>query len=280
MSSITRPTIYTYESYRKFVEDFLNYFKRTKRAFSIRNFTKQSGFSSPSFYQSIIQGRRNISDESSLKVGQAFGLNKEEQKFFDLLIQFEQASNDEEANQTYEKLTKNRNFQKYHTLRKAQYEYFSKWYYPVIREMVALDNFKEDYDWIAQLFEPALDRINVQQCIDHLEKIGLLTRDENGKLRQSSAKLTTGSKVDSLLISRYHEKTLERAQQAIYDLKTEDRELRGIVLACPEEAMEKLVQKVEEFRKSILEDFGELLPGSNKIFQIGIQVTSATKKIE
>lgn len=279
MEETARPNVYIYESHRQFISDYLDFLKLNKRAFSIRSFTKRAGFSSPSFFQSIIQGRRNLSKESSFKIGRAFGLNKEEQKFFDLLVEFAQAESPEEAKLVYERLVKNRNFQKYQPIRKAQYNYFSKWYFPIIRELVALEGFKEDYEWIGSLFQPELDKLDVQRAIDHLERIGMLTRDKDGKLQQSSAKITTGSRVDSVLISRYHEQILERAKRSIFDLNREERQLHSVVVACPAESYADLIQKIERFQKSILTDYGELRPGSNKIFQISVQIVSATKTV-
>lgn len=274
-----RPNIFEFENYRLFLGDFMNHLRTTRRAFSVRAFTKKAGFSSPGYFQSLINGRRNLSEKGALKIGKAFALSEEEQKFFFLLMEFNQADDAQTAGVAYKKLTKNRNFQKYHPIERAQYDYFSKWYYPVLREMVALDSFREDYEWLGSQLQPPVKALSVQRAFDHLERIGLLSRDDQGRLIQSSSKVTTGSRVESIQVASFHEQMLDRAKTSIFELSEEERELRGIILACNEDDFEKIRKKIDEFRESILNEFGELKPGSDKVFQVSVQLISATKAI-
>jgi uncharacterized protein (TIGR02147 family) len=83
--------IYKYENYRDFLKDFFVEQKRIKRHFSHRYLADKAGFSSPSFFHNVINGKRNLSVESIEKLSRVLDFKGKEGKFFTFLVLCNQA---------------------------------------------------------------------------------------------------------------------------------------------------------------------------------------------
>ena len=84
----------------------LSTFLRTsKRGFSFRRFSKRAGYQSPNFLKLVIDGQRNLSDDSIAKFAGAFELGPRETRDFSHLVRFNQARSDQEKNQRVSPVT-------------------------------------------------------------------------------------------------------------------------------------------------------------------------------
>lgn len=276
MSESTRPNVYQYEDYRAFLKDFIKFLKETSRYFSMRSLAKKVGFGSPNYIQSIVSGKRNLSEASARKVGKAFKLSERETKFLLSLLAFNQAETEEERKKLYEKIINNKSYQRYRPVEKAQFEYFSKWYLPVIREMVGLKEFREDYSWIASKLYPRITADQAQAAIRTLRSLGLLERDDNDNLVQASPSVTTGSQVDSLHVLKYHESILQKANHSLMNLDVNQREFRSLLLTCRKEDFQEIQQLIFEMRDKLLERFPESTEDSDQVYSVSVQLFPMT----
>jgi len=60
--------IFDYLNYRQFLKDIFAYKKKVNPRYSYRVFARQAGFSSPATLKYVIDGERNVSDKSLLKI--------------------------------------------------------------------------------------------------------------------------------------------------------------------------------------------------------------------
>ncbi|MFZ5563221.1 MAG: TIGR02147 family protein, partial [Thermodesulfobacteriota bacterium] len=123
-----RPTVYNYLDYRQFLKEMVAYRKQKNPGFSYRAFSRLAGFKSPNFLQLVINGQRNLSNESVAKITRGFGLKKQERDFFENMVFMNQAKSHEEKDHYYKKMKGARGYTKINRLEKEQYEYFSRWY--------------------------------------------------------------------------------------------------------------------------------------------------------
>ena len=160
--------IFTYLDYRAFLQDSFEELKVTHKSFSHRAFARMAGFSSSNFPMLVMQGKRNLSTEGIHKVAKGLKLKKSESEFFEHLVRFEQAGSDSERNFYYSRIASNRRYVSARPLEKEQFDYYSKWYIPVIREMLLLKDFKEDPKWIAQRLSPNITEREAEQALKSL----------------------------------------------------------------------------------------------------------------
>ena len=193
----TEITVFNFVNYRTFFKTVYEDLKFHDSHFSYRTIQKMAGFSHNSnhFWQ-ILEGRRPISESAAMKYGKVFGLNSRELKYLKLMVKFDLAKNDDEKNKILDSMKKFRNFASNHLESLQTYDMFSDWYLPILWEMVALENFREDYKWISQECYYTISPSLVEKGMKKLLKLGLLVR-KDGKLVKSVQDVTEGDPKES-----------------------------------------------------------------------------------
>ncbi|MDP2600793.1 MAG: TIGR02147 family protein [Deltaproteobacteria bacterium] len=270
-------TIYAYSNYREFLKDMVQELKNSQPSFSYRYFAKKAGYTSPNFLKLVIDGKRNLSEESIRKFAEVFKLGKKEKRFFELLVHYNQTIHPERRQQYYQEILDFAEYRSAHELEKEQYEYLSHWYYPAILELSHLSSFQENPEWIAGQLQNKISNKEVLAAIDCLSRIGLLVRDENGKLKPAHKALTTGEEARSLAAFSYHEQLLEMANQALKQ-KAEEREFAAMTMAVSEAEMKKLKEMIHDFRKKVVNVLTQGGAEPNSVYQLNMQLFSLTKK--
>ena len=80
--TMRKPLVFEYLDYRSFLKDMYAYRKRRDPVFSYRYFSGKAGFASPNFLKLVIDGQRNLSHTSMLKIAKGFGLKGNEMEFY------------------------------------------------------------------------------------------------------------------------------------------------------------------------------------------------------
>jgi len=62
------PNIYDYVNYRDFLRDFYREKKTENPSFSYQQFARSAGFGSKSFLPHVIEGKKNLSDDSLFRL--------------------------------------------------------------------------------------------------------------------------------------------------------------------------------------------------------------------
>jgi uncharacterized protein (TIGR02147 family) len=113
------------------------------------------------------------------------------------------------------------------TRKKLDVETFSlvaNWYVAAIREMVRLDDFFEDPEWISKRLRFKVTPSDALRSIKLLVDAGLLKRDEGGRLELSTAWYETTHDVPAEANRRYHDAMLEHAREALKTVDVAERE--------------------------------------------------------
>ena len=150
-----RGDIFNYTDYRAFLADFYKEAKKTK-SISLRAFSKKAGFTSPNYLKMVMDGDRNLTEESITRFVSALELNKQEEEFFRNLVLFNQAKSHAKKNLYYQNLLRCRKFSQFKPIEKDQYVFYSAWYHPVVRELVTMQG-------AGRLSPEEMDIINQQQ---------------------------------------------------------------------------------------------------------------------
>jgi uncharacterized protein (TIGR02147 family) len=246
-------SIFEYDDYRAFLADFYQHAKEENRKFSFRYFSRIAGFKSSNFLYLVMKGKSNISPESCESLAKAMKLNKEETAFFKNLVLFNQAKTSDEKQRYSHELLRSRTYQKIHPLSEAQYRYFGTWYFTVVRGLVGLPGFKEDPEWIAGQVSPAITPAEAKRALEELIKLGLLLRDPQGKLTQSSSNVASTSAVVSSSLAHFHREMMKRASESIDRFPREQRDLSAMTVGVSVETAKKIKELAEKFRGDIVD---------------------------
>jgi len=267
------PHIYKYNNYREFLKDIYDHRKKNRTTYSYRQYSRALGFGGSNFIHLIIQGKRNLSESSLLKIQKYFNWNATEKKFFEYLVGMNQAKTEEEKEDFFDKLKtliKNKKI----LINPDQYVYFKNWNLPLLRELISLKDFKMNIAWINKKLKVQLNKDQIQEAFEVLQRLGFISK-ENDHWIQTQEHLTTGEEITSEMIYNYHKEMLKLSQEAL-DFDVDDRDISAITMSLTSSQFKKLKQKIIAFREEIQQDLQETTHKEDQIAQLNIQLFKMT----
>ncbi len=243
--------IFKYLDYRKYLKDLYLEKKQSTTHFSFRYFARAAGFKSTNYLKLIMDGARNLSQEGIRKFSKGLKLKKDEALYFENLVHMNQSKTDEEKNFYYTRLSGSKKYLNARELEREQYEYYSKWYYVAIRELVSFSDFNEDPKWIAAKLGNKLSAKEIEQTIALLIKLNILKRNKKGKLCQVDSCLTTGPEVGSLAVANFHREMLNKAAQSIEETPSEYRDISCLTIPVSEKGLVEAKKMIQKFRDEL-----------------------------
>ncbi|MEM7678765.1 MAG: TIGR02147 family protein, partial [Myxococcota bacterium] len=270
-----------FDDYREYLRAMIKFLKATQPNFSYRYFSKTAGFSSPNFLKLVAEGQRNLSERSITKFARGLGLQTHEQELFGDLVRLDQARSDREKNQAYQRFR--RRSREKHPRARLEDVYFrvqSLWYTQPIRELTQSADFQEDSAWIGRRLSPTIRPAEAQRAIEMMLEVGLLRRDESGRLNPSESPLDTGVHVRALADRNCQRAMLDRAREAVDT--GQDALIRSHVVALDSEGWAEIQRRAKRFEQEML-DYAkarsENLPPGAKVdaYHIGVDAFALSR---
>jgi uncharacterized protein (TIGR02147 family) len=212
--------IQTYTDYRAFLRDFYKDRKKLNRDYSYRVFCKAAGINSPSLYKEIADGKRNLSTAYLPAFIKGMHLNDRDAKYFMALVKLGHAKTDKEKLEQLEILRGLKPSIRQKLVTPARFEYYSRWYHSVIREIACTMNWKGDYTVLANTIKPKISRKEARESVELLLKLGLIRKNKNGNRIDVSliASTIVISDVTVALLGIYRDITAEKKNQLIQEI--------------------------------------------------------------
>ena len=265
------PDIFAYSDSRLFLKGYYAEQKKAQPSFSYQYFANKTGLKSKTFIYKVITGQKNLSKGAIFAVAQAMGLKKKEIEYFEAMVHFTQAKTEREREFYFNHLQA---FGKHHAsaqIRQDQYTYFSKWYYPALREIVTFLDFKEDYKLLARTLNPPISTPQAKNAVRLLLELGLIKRMTSGRYCQTDKSLTTGDQVQSLAVAAFQKENLRLAAEAINRHKRQHRDISTLTAGISDAGFQRIKEEVAAFRKRLAEIIEKDEP-ADRVYQINFQV--------
>ncbi len=262
--------VFQYTNYREFLRDY--YEERKERdGYTYRDFAEDAGMNSSSWLLHLVKGVKNLSDESAKKIASALHLKKRETDYFLLMVSFTQARNSAEKDKYYTLMIALKKKLRLMLIGEAQYEYYTKWYYPVIRSLVSKIDFGDDYPSLAKHLIPAITPQEARKAISLLRRLGLIARNESGRWVQTDEIISTGNEVSSLCVVNYHKQVSRLASEAFDNIPREQRDISSLTLGINEEDFERIRDRIIEFRRELIE-IARSSEHPDRVYQLNFQL--------
>ncbi|MBF0432322.1 MAG: TIGR02147 family protein [Fibrobacteria bacterium] len=244
--------VFKYLDFKKFLDDSVKSLQNNESSFSYIAFAKEAGYTSPNLLQMIIQGKRKLPEDKILSTARTLKLKKQETEYFTLLVKFNQVTSCDDREYFFKKILRHPKYAAHTLINKNQYEYFDKWYYPIVRELVTAGEYTGNPLWITQRIYPRITVAEVERAIILLEKLKLIYKDTDDCWKSTDTVLQTPQEVSNLIASLYHKKILEIAGGAIENFNADERDMRSVTLRLKPENYTTLKQKFNEYWNEVL----------------------------
>ena len=274
-NAVKLPDVLNYTDYRQFLLDYYHAHKQATPRFSLRTFAKKVGFPSHGLLKYLMEGQRNLSQKTLIKLSMGMGFSTEQARYFENLVFFNQAKGLEEKNVFYERLRQSPSKSTFRKLEASQLSIFEKWQNTAVREILGLKGARHDAEWISGQLLPKTDVREIEEALKTLLSTGLIRRTANG-YRPVDPDITTDDEVKSFLVKKYHAHMLQLAAWALDSVAGKDRDISSVCFAVKESNLPHLKRQIQLMRKE-LRNFAAKNGEGERIVQVNIQLFPLSK---
>ncbi len=266
------PSVYLYLDYRQYFTDVFTEKKNLIRSFSYRSFARLAGSTSPNLLQLITARKLNISNSQLSTLAKSLGLDSNEEKYLETIVAFDHAKTHQEKDKYFQRILLTREYKAIKTIEKKQYDYFSHWYNPVVRELVTSKQYPDDPAWIAERIVPKITLGRVKRSIELLNELGLIDYIvEKKKWVCTDRTVRTPSEVLSMAIVKYSQDIITLGKEAIERFSSKERDVRSITIGLSKEGFKELKKRMESFWKEVLA-FADTQENADQVIQVNMQL--------
>jgi uncharacterized protein (TIGR02147 family) len=272
--------LFEYQNYRLYLKDYYNDQKKSKKYFSYRYFSKKAGINASAFLYYVINGKRNLTKSSIEKISATIGHSKEEKDYFENLVFFNQAQTIAEKVMYYSRIVECRKPLFMKTVDRDQYEFYSKWYHSILRELACMIDFKDDFGLLGAHLVPQIGAREAKASIGLLERLGLIERDEKGLCHRTDAVIgAKASGQDAFIIEKFQTEMIDLAKKSFDAVPRADRLSASTTLSVSKATFELFKMKTREFRKELLE-IARLDTAPDRVYQFTFNLFPATRSVK
>ncbi|MDB5103397.1 MAG: hypothetical protein JWP91_1086 [Fibrobacteres bacterium] len=268
-------SLYDYADYRAYLKDWYKRERDSERKISYRSLAREIGFKSPGHFSLIVNAKANLSLKILDRFIRYLGLSKKEAEYFQALVLYNQAKAQEDKKRYFDRMLSFKQF-RVRSIAATQYEFLEKWYYMAVREVLAVHSFKGDYAALAQMIVPSINTDEARKAIETLKRLGLITRDAQGRWLRVETVLAAGPEAPALAVNSFLSQAMDLAKSALDNIPKEDRVLAATTVSVSKGTFEEIREETRNFRKRILE-MAQRDPKPDRIYQFQFHVFPLSK---
>ena len=247
--------IFEYYDYQGLLIELFESIKKMDNKYSFRFFATRLELKSPGYIQSILSGKRNLSDTVLGKIFQIFNFTVDEQEYLELLVRLKKTSFTSPLYQSYKSRLQEIRAKKlkFKMVKLAQYECASSWVHWVIREMFLLKGASLDVKWIRKSLKRflPLSSSQIQKYLDDLSTANLIEIDGD-KVTVPDPILSLDPKSLPSLLKQYHSEAIMQSVENL-SLDKVNREYGSIIVATSKEKFKHFKEKLQKDRRDALQ---------------------------
>ncbi|MBX7149578.1 TIGR02147 family protein [bacterium] len=269
--------IYSYVDYRLYLKAMREHLKSTTAHFSDRYFAALAGLGSSSYFRMVLEGKRNLKSITATKFAQGLKLNKKETRYFELMVLFNQAKTEALRDQYFAEMMALAPKIRAQGIQNDQLEYVKNSLYVIIREMSILPHFKDDPVWIAENLYKNVKSAQVAEALALLERLGLVTRDQDGRLRHTHKALESPPDTTASEYISYHRQALTDAKEAITYAPYMLWDASSKTIVVSKNKIPQVMKRLREFQDELDILLQEDPATCDEVFQINMQLFPVTR---
>ncbi|AUN99403.1 TIGR02147 family protein [Bacteriovorax stolpii] len=235
--------------------------EKTKKnpQFSLRAFAKMVDVS-PAVLSRVLSGKRKMTFNLATRIADALHMGPMERET--LYSFFTDPQTVEEKTDRHEK-----------ELSIDCFNAMKEWYHYGITQLLFMQSFQEDPKWIAKML--SITELEAKMAIERLLRLGILDRDEEGKLFRTSTHLSTSTDIASAGIRHFQKQILEKSIESLEKDPLLERDITSITVAINEERIPEAKKEIMKFRKRMAEFLGE--GEKTRVYNLGVHLIPLSK---
>ena len=265
------PSVHRFLDAREFLRAAYEARRRADRSFSQRRIALALKAGSSSFFRDILAGKSRLTPARVAGFAKLFKLSPDETARFGHLVAYTLAESGEEKTRALARLEGALPAGRRSLLGAYHAEYFGKWHYAAVRELLALHDFRGDYEALGRLLDPPLSAVEARDAVRLLHRLKLVRKTPHGGYAPTDKVLLSGPENtpgQMRAVLREHTDLARRA------LETHDPDIRPFLYATvgvSDATVREVRARMRAFQREILALAADD-PGADRLYQLNLQL--------
>lgn len=266
--------------YRQYLKNVYEYLKKNAPQYSYLQFSQDLGLSESNVSWLIVTGRRKITPQSLKKISHALDLKHKARIYFETMVKHNNSRRAKDQQAWLDKLLKLQ-LDLINESSQGGLEYLSEWYYPIIRELAGMRNFRAEPEWIAKQLNCRLLPQQIENAISLLAKLNLIAWDpEKDTYVQTGGAVKPDRSVARFAAIRYHEQMLQTAMESLSRVPAAERDYNCLTLRLDEEQLKAATAILNDALSKVFALEEKSDPGRERLYQVNVQLFPLSKRQE
>jgi uncharacterized protein (TIGR02147 family) len=261
--------LYDYFDYRSFLADYYAKRKAREPKFSHRYFAMKAGYNSSGYFSNLVKGTNNLSDKYIDKFIVGLELNEKEAQWFRHMVDYTHAASAQAKQDIFDQMVKLLP-KKMRRLKSRQREFYSKWYYVAVHQLLAVMDFSDDYPSLARRVSPPLRVPEAKNAIRLLEELGLILKDQNSFYRPSEQAMIGGKEVGTQVIHEFQNHMMDLAKDSQCRVEPEERQIQTTTVTVNAKSKARIQAKIKQMQQEIF-DIIQSESNEDQVYQLNLQ---------
>ncbi|MBO7060088.1 MAG: TIGR02147 family protein [Fibrobacter sp.] len=242
--------IFQFTSFRKYLDEY-----QAARVQTDPDFTRAGACAllglpkTRSYYNDIIKGKK-LSSRMIPKFVEVLGLNKKEAKYFEAMVNMDQAKTATERNAFFEELLK-QHPDSHRILNEDAYEYYSHWYNSVLFTALEVVDVSDDLEPIQKLISPKVSAGTLKRSLELLERLGFVRKNENGFWKSCRDSVSSGAYNNSDLVRQYQLQCFELSKQALLASDERSSDMATFTFSVSDDAFKAIAKEIQGLKAKV-----------------------------
>ena len=202
-----------------------------------------------SYYIDIIKGKK-LSTRMIPKFVEVLGLNKKEAKYFEAMVNMDQAKTATERNAFFEELLK-QHPDSHRILNEDAYEYYNHWYNSVLFTALEVVDVSDDLEPIQKLISPKVSVGTLKRSLELLERLGFVRKNENGFWKSCRDSVSSGTYNNSDLVRQYQLQCFELSKQALLAGDESSSDMATFTFSVSDDAFKAIAKEIQGLKAKV-----------------------------
>jgi uncharacterized protein (TIGR02147 family) len=271
--------IFNYTDYQKFLKDLYADLKSTQKSFSYATLSLSVNGLSRAYLHRVFSGHQALSRQTALAIAAALRLKKRETEYFLEMIAFARSRDESKKEQHFQRMLTFRKSDTTTKVREEQFEYFSRWYYVVVRELLATMDFRGNYEELAEKVKPPITPRQAERAVEVLQHLNLVKKTPAGRYVCKERELSTRGDFElpkTLAVRQSQKDIIQMAADSIEEFKPELRDISTLTASVSTDGFQRICEELRACRERI----SQIVSSDQKVdrvYQLNIHLFPVSK---
>ena len=269
--------IFQFTNFRKYLDEY-----QAARVQTDPDFTRAGACAllglpkTRSYYNDIVKGKK-LSSRMIPKFVEVLGLSKKEARYFETLVNMDQAKTATERNAFFEELLK-QHPDSHRILNEDAYEYYNHWYNSVLFTALEVVDVSDDLEPIQKLIFPKVSVGTLKRSLELLERLGFVRKNEDGFWKSCRDSVSSGAYNNSDLVRQYQLQCFELSKQALLASDESSSDMGTFTFSVSDDAFKAIAKEIQGLKSKVRKIIMQDKKKATGVHQLNIHLFTNLKK--